>query len=296
MNINNKVKENLYGYLFILPNLIGFLVFVAFSVLFSLVISFTDWDMLSDLSSIHFVGLQNYVNAFQDNWFLDSIINNLWFLCIVPLQMFLALIISVLLDRGVPGKKLFMSTLYLPYITSFVAVSLIWFQLLHPSDGFVNNILVTIGIADPPKWFGSSYWVKPAIAMMMTWKGMGYNIILYTAGLQNVPNQLYEAADVDGATAVRKFFSITIPMISPVNFFIFIISVINTFLMWSNIQILTQGGPGSSSTVIGYYIYKVAFEHSKMGYASSIAWVLFIIIFVITLIQWRGQKKWVNYA
>ncbi|HHW49766.1 MAG TPA: sugar ABC transporter permease, partial [Clostridiaceae bacterium] len=222
-------------------------------------------------------------------------LNNLWFLLIVPVQMLLALVLSVLMDEKVIGKAFIKTAFFLPYVSSFVAVALIWFQLLNPSEGPVNNILKSIGIANPPKWFGSSHWVKPSIAMMMTWKNLGYNIILYTAGLQGIPNTLYESADVDGASAIRKFFSITVPMISPVSFFILILSVINTFLMWSNIQILTQGGPGSSSTVIGYYIYKVAFSNSKMGYASAISWVLFSIILVFTLLQWRGQKKWVNY-
>ena len=295
LKISSRMKNNITGYLFILPNLIGFAVFTVFAVIFSLLISFTDWDMLSSISEISFVGIENYINIFSDKWFIESIVNNMYFLAFIPLQMFLALICAIMLNSRIIGSKLLRAVFYLPYITSFVAISLIWFQLLHPSEGVVNSFLMSLGISNPPRWFGSSYWVKPAIIAMLTWQGLGYNMILYLAGLQGVPKQLYEAAEVDGATGIKKFYHITIPMISPVSFFILIISVIGCFVMWSNIQILTNGGPGTSSTVIGYYIYKCAFMFSKMGYASSQAWLLFIIILVITLIQWRGQKKWVNY-
>jgi ABC-type sugar transport systems, permease components len=295
LNISRKAKNNIAGYLFIMPNLIGFIVFTAFAVVFSLIISFTDYDMVSPLNEIKFIGIINYIDIFSDKWFTASIINNAYFLLFIPLQILLALICAVILNGKIIGRKLLRTVFYLPYITSFVAISLVWFQLLHPTQGVVNSLLMHFGISNPPKWFGSSYWVKPAIVAMMTWQGLGYNMILYLAGLQGVPKDLYEASEIDGATGIRKFLHITLPMVSPVTFFILIMSVINNFIMWSNIQILTTGGPGSASMVIGYDIYKNAFTYYKMGYASSEAWVLFVIILVITLIQWRGQKKWVNY-
>ncbi|MCU6708816.1 sugar ABC transporter permease [Paenibacillus sp. J5C_2022] len=290
-----QLKETLTGYLFVLPNLIGFGVFTCFGVLFSLTVSFTDWDMLSPLSEIRFVGLTNFLSAFQDPWFLSSISNNLFFILFIPLQMLLALGSAVLLNGKFPGNLLVRNTIYLPYITSFVGISLIWFQLFHPTMGVLNEFLMFLGIDNPPKWLGSSTWVKPAIILMLTWQGLGYNMLLYLAGLQSVPKEMYEAASVDGASGFRQFVYITIPMTSSVSFFILIISVINSFMMWSNIQIMTGGGPGTASTVIGFYIYKTAFVHTQMGYASAMAWMLFLIILIITLVQWYGQKKWVNY-
>ncbi|MCU6707428.1 sugar ABC transporter permease [Paenibacillus sp. J5C_2022] len=293
--LKQRARENVAGYLFILPNILGFVVFTAFGVGFSMVMSFTDWDMFSELSDVSFVGFDNYIEAFKDKWFIDSIKNNLFFLLFIPVQMLLSLMFAVFLNEKFFGRNLLRNLFYLPYITSFVAISLIWFQLLHPSEGVINQLLIRLGVEQPPSWFGSSDWVKPAILVILTWQSLGYKMLLYLAGLQGIPSHLYEAAEIDGATGVRKFIHITIPLISPVSFFIFIISMIDTFVMWSKIQILTSGGPGTASTVIGYYIYKMAFEHSKMGYASAIAWILFIIIFAVTLIQWRGQKKWVNY-
>jgi multiple sugar transport system permease protein len=251
--------------------------------------------MLSGWSDTNFVGWDNYIESFQDTWFIESLLNNLFFVLFIPIQMLLALLCAAILNEKFLGRNLVRNIVYLPYITSFVAISLIWFQLLHPTQGVVNQFLFSIGIENPPKWFGSSTWVKPAVLLMLTWQGLGYKILLYSAGLQGISKELYEAAEVDGASAFRKFIHITVPMISPVSFFILIISIINTFMMWSNIQILTEGGPGTASTVIGYYIFKAAFVHSEMGYASAMAWVLFIIILAITLIQWRGQKRWVNY-
>lgn len=292
MKLNFRTRETITGYLFILPNVIGFLIFTVFSVLFSLYISFTDWDMLSDLKDVNFVGLSNYKDVLHDKWFASSVVNNLFFIVLIPVQMLLSLVVAVLVNEKFPGRNLVRNIIYLPYITSFVAVSLIWFQLLHPSEGIVNSLLRSLGEPHPPGWFGSSQWVKPAIALVLTWQTLGYKMLLYLAGLQGVPDPLYEAADVDGANRLQKFIHITIPMLAPVSFFILVVSIIDTFMMWSNIQILTDGGPGTSSTVIGYYIYRTAFGYSKMGYASAMAWILFVIVLVFTLVQWRGQKKW----
>lgn len=291
MNLRNRTKETLAGYLFVLPNLIGFAVFTAFGVAYSLTISFTDWDMFAKLSEVKFVGLNNYTDLAQDPWFIASIKNNFYFVLFIPLQMLLALTVAVLLKNKFFGSNAIRNMIYLPYITSFVAIALIWFQLFHPSQGFINHIIRGFGITNPPGWFGSSLWVKPALLIVMTWQGLGFKMMMYLAGLQGIPRHLYEAAEMDGASGFRKFMHVTIPLISPITFYVFIISIIETFTMWSSIQVLTRGGPGTSSTVIGYYIYKLAFVHNKMGYASAIAWVLFIIVLVITLIQWRRQKK-----
>lgn len=293
--MSRNVKETITGYLFIVPNMVGFLVFMIIPIGFSMVMGFTDWKIYEPFAESVFVGLDNYQHAFQDKWFVQSIVNNLYFLLFVPVQMFIALVCAVLVNGKLFGGTIVRMSIYMPYITSFVAISLIWFQLLHPSQGVINQALMALGVAEPPRWLGSSAWVKPAIILIITWQTLGFKMLLYLAGLQGIPQYLYESADIDGASAVQKFFRITLPLISPVSFFILIISVINTFMMWSTIQILTNGGPGTASTVIGYYIYKVAFEQDNMGYASSISWILFFIVLVISLIQWWGQKKWVHY-
>lgn len=263
---------------------------------YSFLMSFTNWDMLSDFSEVKFLGLENYVNAFKDKYFIDSLANNSYLLLSVPLQMLIALVLAIIVnDTNIRGRNLTRAMIFSPYVTSIVAISLIWFQLLHPTEGVINNFLTSIGITNPPLWFASSNWVKPALILMITWQKTGYDMILYLAGLQSIPKALYEASEVDGITGFKKFFHITLPLISPVSFLIMIMSVIESFKMWTNIQILTDGGPGTSSMVLGYYIYKNAFVYSKTGYAASIAWVLFMIIMIITMIQWVGQKKWVSY-
>jgi multiple sugar transport system permease protein len=290
-----KTQEALAGYLFILPNLIGFTVFVLFGLVFSLVMSFTDWNLLKDMSSVKFIGLRNYLDLPQDTWFIQSLLNNLWFLLVIPVQIFLAMVTASILNGKILGKTILRAMFYLPYVTSMVAISVVWMTLFNPRFGPINHFLGLLGVENPPKWLASPQWSKPAIGIIMIWQQMGYHALLYLAALQNIPASLYEAAEVDGATAVQKFFRITMPLVSPTTFLIAVIAVIASFQSWSMIQILTQGGPGTSTHILGFYVYMVAFKFYRMGYASAIAWVLFIIIMFITLIQWRGQKRWVNY-
>jgi multiple sugar transport system permease protein len=152
-----------------------------------------------------------------------------------------------------------------------------------------------LGISDPPKWIASSKWALPAVMIMSVWGGLGYNTVIYLAGLQGIPKELYESADIDGANWWHKLIRITIPMLSPTTFFLLITNIISSFQVFGQINIMTQGGPGTSTTVIAYYIYLSGFRYYKMGYSASMAWFLFIAIFIVTLIQWKGQKKWVNY-
>ena len=295
MKIRSQTRENIAGYAFILPNLIGFIIFAAFPVGFSFFIGLTNWDIFTRIKDVEFVGFQNYLEMFTDPWFITSMKNNFFFLCFLPVEIFLALVIAVMLNGKIPGKTFLRTTFYLPNITSYVVVTMIWLLILRPDEGIVNAFLYSIGVKNPPRWFASSLWVKPSIVLMRTWNTLGYHMILYLAGLQSIDKSLYEASHIDGANRIKQFIYITIPMISPVTFFILIMAVINNFKMWTTVQLLTGGGPGDSSTVLGYYIYKNAFEYMRMGYAASMSWILLIIILIITLIQWRGQKKWVNY-
>ncbi len=293
--LKKKTREAITGYLFILPNLINLVCIISFTVIFSLVISFTDWDMIKGFEGIKFIGIKNYIDMFSDKWFIDSFLNNIFFLLGVPIQIFIALLLAIVLNGKVYGAKQMRTIFFMPYVTNLVIIVLIWSALLNPNTGIINNILRTLSVDTPPVWLGSSFWVKPTLFIIFTWQYVGYYMILYMGGLQSIPDELYEASDIDGAGKIRQFISITFPMISPTTFFILILGVISTFQMWANIQILTAGGPGTSSSVLSYYIYKAAFAQGRMGYAASMAWVLFGLVFMITLLQWRGQKKWVSY-
>lgn len=290
-----KIKKAIEGYLFILPNLAGFLIFTFFSIGFSLIVSFTNWDLTTGLDNMSFNGLDNFKKMLDDRWFIDSMLNILYFAAFVPLQILLALIIAFIINESVFFSKTIRTALFLPYVTNTVIIALVWGMLLNPGEGIINGMLRMFGIDDPPGWLGSSAWVKPAVILMTTWSGLGLNVILFLSGLVGISKEIYESAEIDGVKPLSKFWHITFPLISPTTFFVVITSVIGVFQAWSHIQILTGGGPGSSSTVIGYYIYKAAFEFGQMGYASAMAWVLFVVVFVFTLLQWRLQKKWVHY-
>lgn len=290
-----KAKRTIIGLLFILPNLIGFAVFTLFSIVFSLAVSFTEWNMATGLGNMQFNGIRNFIRMLKDEWFIDSMINILYFAAFVPAQIFIALIIAILMNGEVYFSKSIRTALFLPYVTNTVIIAIVWAMLLNPADGIVNNLLKLLGATDPPAWLGSTKWVKPAIIVMTTWSGLGLNVILFLSGLVGISKEIYESAEIDGVNAYTKFRYITFPMISPTTFFVLITSVISVFHAWSHIQILTGGGPGSSSTVIGYYIYKAAFEFGEMGYASAMAWVLFVVVFAVTMVQWRLQKRWVHY-
>ncbi|MCK9328596.1 MAG: sugar ABC transporter permease [Candidatus Cloacimonetes bacterium] len=286
-----QLKEDIAGYLFILPNLVGFLVFTMFAVVFSFLMSFTDWSLIKKLSAVKWVGLKNYIDLFSDKWFQASVINNLWFLLVVPVTIFLAMIFAFLMNDKIFFKKGFRTILYLPNITSTVAVSVVWFTLFNPRMGPVNQLLMALGVDNPPQWLISTVWAKPCIGLLMIWKSVGYYSLLYLAALQGIPKQLYESATMDGASGVKQFFKITIPLLSPTTFMLTILSVMNNFKDWSLIQIMTEGGPGTSTYNIGYYIYYVAFRKSRMGYASAISWVLLLILMVFTIIRFYVEKK-----
>jgi len=231
-----------------------------------------------------------------DRWFTDSMKNNLVYALItVPATMIISLLTAIGLNRGVFFKSGIRLMIFMPYISSIVAISIVWGVLYNPSQGPINAFLYSIGISDPPRWLASTDWALPAIIIMSIWAAIGYNMVIYLAGLQSIPRTLYEAAKIDGAGAFRSFQHITVPMLSPTTFFVLVTNIIYSFQVFAAIFIMTQGGPGTSTSVVTYYIYQVGFSFYDMGYASAMAWILFLIIFLITVIQWRGQKKWVNY-
>lgn len=288
-------KENFAGFLFVLPNFSGFLVFSLFPVIFSLGLSFTEWDFISGFEAITFNGVKNYTELFKDEWFIESLKNTLIYsFSTIPLGLAIGLFVAVLLDRYVFKPNAFKMIVFLPYISSIVASAVVWSVLLQPSYGPMNEMLMSLGIQDPPKWFGDMKWALPSIIAFSVWQGLGYNVLIFLAGLKGIPEELYDAAKIDGANRKQQFWTITRPLLSPTTFFLLIMGMINSFKVFDQIKVITDGGPGNSTSVLAYYMYKSAFEFFKMGYASAIAWVMFALIFIVTIVQWRSQKKMTN--
>ena len=284
--------EDLAGYLFILPSYLGFAVFVLFPVLFSLFLSFTSWNFISGLDSIEFVGLKNFARLFRDEWFIDSMRNTLIYaFTTVPIGLAIALVLAAVINKYVFAPNFAKMLLFLPYISSVVAISVVWMVILHPTFGPVNNLLTSMGVENPPRWFVDINWALPSIIAMSIWRQLGYMVLVYIAGLKAISDELYEAADIDGANPVQKFFKVTIPMVSPATFFLLIMGMIQSFRVFDEISVITQGGPARATTVLAFYMYRTAFEYYEMGYASAITWAMFVLIFAVTLVQWRGQKR-----
>lgn len=290
-----RLIENVYGYAFIAPMLIGVSIMTLLPILASFFLSFTDWNFLLGFKQIDFVGLRNFERLFADDMFWKSLTNNLIFMLVVPATLAFSLVLAVIINKQVYFKDMFKVIYFMPYISSVVAVAMVWQVLFHPSYGPVNQLLMSIGIADPPKWIADVDFALPSIMLIMIWISIGYNLIIYIAGLQAIPAELYEAAEMDGATPWQKFRSITLPLLSPTTFFLLITGLIGTFKVFDLVQVLTGGGPAGSTSVVVFHLYETAFINLKMGYASTMALVLFLTIFLITLLQWYGQRKWVNY-
>jgi multiple sugar transport system permease protein len=288
--------DTLAGWSFILPSILGFSTLTVLPILLSLVISFTSWNFLDGLGGMKFIGFDNFKQLVSDKWFVDSLTNNLLFVVgTVPATIVLSLLTAIAINKGVFLKAPIRLMIFMPYVSSIVAVSIVWGTLYNPSIGPINSFLRSIGIADPPGWLSTSAWALPAIMIMTVWANIGYNMIIYLAGLQGISQDLYEAAKIDGANSMKSFFNITVPLLSPTTFFVLITSIIHSFQVFIAVFVMTKGGPGSSTTVLTYYAYRTGFDFYKMGYSSAMAWVLFLIIFVITYLQWQGQKRWVHY-
>lgn len=295
MKLSKQMKTDLTGYTFILPNIIGVLLFTLFPMVFSLVISFTDWDYTKGFGNWNFIGIRNFIEMWKDKWFTDSLINTVVFaVVVVPITVFLAIVLAVVIDRFCFGKLPMRLAMFMPYISNVVAVAIVWVMMYSPWGPF-TQLVKLFGVENPPQWLGDSNWALPAIMLMTIWSNVGYAVMIYTSALQSLPQDVYEAADVDGAGEIRKFFRLTIPFLSPTTFFLVITTFISSFQVFAPIQIMTRGGPGTSTHVLVYYIYTSAFTFYRMGYASAMSWILFLILFAITIVQWRGQKKWVSY-
>lgn len=291
MSSYKKAQRNI-ALLFLLPNLLGFLVFIVYPVLKSLYISFFNWD---GLGTKEFIGLENYLSLLSDSTFRVSFWNNIHYTVVtVPLSIILGILIAMLMNVRMKGIQVFRVIYFLPQITSMIAIGIVWTTVLA-NYGPINQFLMTLGMENPPQWLSSSDWALISVEMVSIWRSMGYNAVILLAGLQGINAELYEAAKIDGAGAFRRFFSITLPMLSPTIFLCLVMQLIGSFKVFDTIMSMTQGGPGRATNVLTYYIYQKAFVDWKFGYASAVAYVLFAIIMILTLIQFVGQKKWVNY-
>jgi len=292
--MKNK-KINWTAILFIAPNYIGFLIFILFPVIFSLFVSFTDFNIFKGIAGMKFVGIKNFTTMFSDPWFKAALINNFKYTFItIPVLIGISIVLAAILNDKVYFKKTMRAFIFIPYIASVVAISAVWSMLYNPSQGIINQFLKTLGFSNPPAWLGSTEWALPALMIVGIWMGLGYNTIVYMAGLQSIDKALYESAQIDGANSIQAFFRITVPMLSSTTFFLFITNIITSFQVFGTVNIMTDGGPGTATTVMAQYIYISGFRYHKMGYAAAIAWVLLIFIFAVTLFQWKLQKRFEN--
>jgi len=284
-------REAAFFYLCVSPWIAGFILFTAGPMLASILISLTSWDFISPPT---YIGLGNYQAMLSDELFFKSIqVTTTYTLLSVPLGLAGGLLIALLMNQNLKGITIFRTIYYLPSVIAGVAVALLWQWIFNPNYGLINGMLSLVGI-EGPKWIYTEDWVIPAYVIMSLW-GVGASMIIYLAALQSVPTELYEAAALDGAGAVRRFQSITLPLISPVVFFNLIIGIINSFQIFTSVYIMTQGGPNNGSLFFVLYIYRHAFEYFNTGYASALAWVLFIIIMLFTLFIFKFSKAWVYY-
>jgi multiple sugar transport system permease protein len=300
-----RAREVGSGLLFLSPWLVGVIVLVGGPILFSIVISFTRFDILSPARA---VGWQNYRDIFADPVFYKSLVNTIFMMLGIPLGMAVSLAIALLLDRAVRGIALYRAAFYLPVVMPLVATSLLWAWLLNPDHGAINSALSwlydtaplrwlqhAIGFQFPlPLWLNDEHWSKPSIILMGLWKAGGA-MIIWLAGLQSIPGELYEAASIDGAGAWKRFWNVTVPMLSPFILFNLIVGMIGTMQIFSEAYIMTAGGPADSTLFYAYYLFQKAFQYFEMGFASAMAWVLFVIVLVLTLLQLWLSKKWVHY-
>lgn len=287
-----RKKEEIAGYIFISPWILGFLLFTAFPVINSFYISLTDYNMLQ---TPKFVGLFNYKTIFtRDPEFLQSVYNTLYYVAFrVPLSIVVALAIAMLLNQRVRGMRLYRTFFYLPNVVSMVAVAVLWMWVFDPTYGLLNQALSHFGLKGP-RWLGDPAWSKPALILMSLWH-VGGSVIIFLSALQGVPQNLYEVAKIDGARPFKMFTKITLPMISPTIFFNLIIGLIGGFQVFGEALIMTDGGPLRSTYFYALHLYKKAFSEWKMGYASAMAWILLVAVLILTLIIIKTSDKWVYY-
>jgi len=289
-----SISSSRAAYVFLAPALSAIFVFFFIPVIAAFLISFTDFDIyaLGDISTVRWIGFSNYLKLFDDPLFWQALKNTFYFVIVTgPISIAVSLTAALLLNsKLVKYKAIFRLSYFIPVVTTLVAVAIVWRFIYHPKFGIMNYLLSMIAI-NPIDWLGDPVWAMPAIMLMSVWKNFGYNMIIFIAGLQNIPEDLYEAASIEGASAWQKFRHITLPMLAPTTLFISIITMIGYFQLFAEPYVMTQGGPLNKTLSIVQYMYQEGFRWWNMGYSASIAFVLFFIIFLGTLIQFKLQKS-----
>ncbi len=285
-----RLRNNVVAYSFIAPNFIGFAVFTLGPILFAFALAFMDWDGSNEIT---FAGLRNFWRLFSDGVFQAALWNTLLYTALtVPLTLVCSLLLAVLLNQKVFGRNFFRTVMFFPYVASLVAVAVVWNMIFNPAMGPFNMLLVALGLdpANLPGWSADKNWAMVTVILFSVWKNMGYYMVIYLAGLQGVNPELYEAAGIDGANAWDKFRHVTIPQLSATTFFVSIMLTIQCFKVFDQIYMLTQGGPGTSTLVLVYHIYNEAFISWDLGYASMVALVLFLLVLIVTVVQFRRER------
>jgi len=284
-----RLRNTLIGWSFILPNFLGFALLTLVPVVTLFYMSFTNWNVFGKAD---WIGLANFQRLLGDGSFRISVLNTLYYSVMhIPLTIVVSLGLALLLNNKLRGIAFFRTAAFFPYITSIVAIAVVWNLLFSPDYGPINQILRFVGFENPPGWLTSSQWAMPAVVIVSTWRDMGYYMILFLAGLQTVPRELHEAARVDGANFIQRFFNVTLPCLRPTMFFVTVMLTINSFKIFDLILVMTNGGPGQSTLVLSQFIYKKGFEESQFGYASAAAVALFLMCIVVTIIQFFWNKR-----
>lgn len=288
-----ELKQSLTAASFLAPSLLGLILFSAVPVVFSMFISLTDWNYVNGIGNWNFVWFENFKKLWSDEWFRVALRNTFVYTVVtVPIGLFLAVVIAVLIDQFC-AKKLagvLRVTMYMPKICNIVASAAVW-TMLYSTYGPFTQLMKALGWTDPPRFLASYTWALPAVMLMSIWQGLGYHVFLYSASLTSLPKDIYEAADLDGVNGIQRFFYITLPQLKPTTFFLTVTGIISSFKVFGQINVMTHGGPGSSTYTLVYYIYKSAFTYYEMGYASAVAMVLFAILLCVTLYQWHHNKN-----
>ncbi|MFF9535489.1 carbohydrate ABC transporter permease [Streptomyces sp. NPDC014724] len=272
------------GMLMVAPALLHASLWIGLPVVASVVLAFTKYDVLT---APQFVGLDNFRDMMDDAVFRKSIVNTvIYTFFTVPVGMMLGLLVALALHTGLKARGIFRTAVFLPQVTATVAIALVWLWIYNPGNGLLNTLLSFLGI-DGPAWLSSTSWAMPSVILVGIWQGIGMKMLIYLAALQSLPKELYEAASVDGASKVRQFFSITLPLLKPATFFVLITSMISAFQSFDQIYILTDGGPANSTTMMTYEIYKSAFREFRVGYACAQSLVLFVLLMGFTLVNRR---------
>lgn len=286
-------RRELYGWLFAFPAILGLLIFTLGPMLYSLYMSFTDY---TGSNSPTFIGLDNYERMFsgEDTYFYKSLGVTFYYVILsVPTGIIYSFFLAILLNQNIKGKAFFRTIFYLPSIVPIIAISFIWLWLLNPDLGLANELLRSLGLPGS-QWIFGEKTVVPSLALMNLWT-TGGTMIIFLAGLQDIPRSLYEAIEMDGGTKLNKLWHITIPLMTPTIFFNLIMGIINGFQVFSQAYVMTNGGPNNASLFYVFYLYREAFQFSRMGSASAIAWVLFVIIMIFTYIVFKTSNNWVYY-